>query len=129
MAGATIAPEFFTNAISTFVVDSDVGLGGVLGSLMFNVLGVAAVAGMSATNPVQLDWWPITRDCFLYVLSVSVLILFTWDGQITLTESTIMILLVAIYFLVLIFNKYIMHCMKWFMEINLNCCRVNSYGK
>ncbi|XP_031638472.1 sodium/potassium/calcium exchanger 3-like [Contarinia nasturtii] len=127
MATATIAPEFFTNVISTFVVDSEVGLGGVLGSLMFNVLGVAAFAGLAATNYVQLDWWPITRDCSLYALSVSVLILFTRDGQISFIESTIMISLVLIYFLVFLFNKHLMHCVKWFMEINLNLCRVTSY--
>lgn len=129
MAGATIAPEFFTNVISTLVIDSDVGLGSVLGSLMFNVLGVGAFAGMAATNYVQLDWWPITRDCMLYALSVLILILFTWDGQISLQESSIMISLVSIYLLVLLFNKPLMHCTTWIMEINLNCCRVNSYGK
>lgn len=129
MASSTIAPEFFTNVISTFVVESDVGLGGVLGSLMFNVLGVAAFAAMAVTDYVQLDWWPITRDCLLYAISVTVLILFTWDGQITLAESAVMVSLVLIYMLVLVFNKHLMYCMKWIMEVNLNCCKVNSYGK
>lgn len=57
MSIATIAPEFFTNIISSFVVDSDVGLGGILGSLMFNVLGVAAFAGMATKDFIQFDWW------------------------------------------------------------------------
>ncbi|XP_055302268.1 sodium/potassium/calcium exchanger 4-like [Sitodiplosis mosellana] len=127
MAISSISPEFFTNIISSFVVESDVGLGGVLGSLMFNVLGVAAFAGMAVTDYIQLDWWPITRDSLLYALSVFILIWFTWDGEITLLESTVMVSLVIIYILVLIFNRHLMHCMKWIMEINLNCCRVNSY--
>lgn len=129
MAISTIAPEFFTNVISSFVVESDVGLGGVLGSLMFNILGVAAFAGMAATDPIQMDWWPITRDCMLYALSVLVLISVSWDGQITLYESTVMVSLVLVYILVLVFNKHLMHAMKWIMEVNLNCCKVNSYGK
>lgn len=129
MASATIAPELFTNIISSFVVESDVGLGGVLGSLMFNVLGVGAFAGMAATHYVQLDWWPITRDCMLYAFSVCVLISVVWDGHVTLGESAVMVSLVSIYVVVLIFNKHLMHCMTWLMEINLNCCRVNSYGK
>lgn len=129
MAVSTIAPEFFANVISSFVAESDVGLGGVLGSLMFNVLGVAAFAGLAVRDYVKLDWWPITRDCMLYAFSVCVLILFTWDRQITLAESTIMVSLVSIYILVLIFNTRLMHCMKWIMEVNFNCCQANSYGK
>lgn len=46
------------------------------------------VSGMAVTDYVQLDWWPITRDCILYALSVFILICFTWDGKITLVEST-----------------------------------------
>lgn len=46
MASATIAPEFFTNVVSTFITKSNVGLGGVLGALLFNVLGVAATGGL-----------------------------------------------------------------------------------
>lgn len=34
---------------------------GVLGSLMFNVLGVTAFAGIAVTDYIQLDWWPLTR--------------------------------------------------------------------
>lgn len=129
MAIATIAPEFSTNIIASFVIDSDVGLGGILGSLLFNVLGVASFAGMATTNFIQLDWWPITRDSLLYAFSVLILICFTWDGQITLAESAAMMSLVSIYVLILLFNTHLMHCMKWVMEINLNCCQLNSYGK
>lgn len=129
MAVATIAPEFFANVLSSFVVQSDVGIGGVLGSLMFNVLGVGGCAGMATSHYVQLDWWPITRDCMLYAFSVCVLITVVWDSQVTLIESTVMVSLVSMYFLMLLFNKHLMHCMKWIMEINLNCCRVNSYGE
>ena len=48
MATATTTPEFFTNVISTFITESDVGLGTIVGSLMFNTLGVAAVASLAA---------------------------------------------------------------------------------
>lgn len=45
---ATTTPEFFTNVISTFIMDSDMGVGTIIGSLMFNTLGVAAVAGLAS---------------------------------------------------------------------------------
>lgn len=50
MATATTTPELFTNLISTFVIDSDLGVGTIIGSLMFNTLGVAAVAGMASIH-------------------------------------------------------------------------------
>lgn len=52
MATATTTPEFFTNVISTFITESDIGLGTIIGSLMFNTLGVAAVASL-ATRKVS----------------------------------------------------------------------------
>lgn len=48
MATATTTPELFTNVISTFITDSDLGIGTIIGSLMFNTLGVAAVASLAA---------------------------------------------------------------------------------
>lgn len=46
MATATAMPELFTNVISTFVTDSDMGVGTVIGSLMFNILGVTALSSI-----------------------------------------------------------------------------------
>lgn len=128
MALATIAPESLANIISTFVAESDVGMGGVLGSLLFNVLGVTACAGIATTSYMQLEWWPITRDSILYFGTLSLLVAFTWDDSITLIESTIMVSLVLVYFIVLIENKRIMHFATWLMKINLNCCKLSSYG-
>lgn len=71
----------------------------------------------------------MTRDCALYAFSVLILICFTWDGQISLAESAVMTSLVSIYLLVLLFNKHLMHYMKWVIEIKLNWCQSNSYGK
>lgn len=46
MATATSMPEFFTNTISTLILESDMGLGTIIGSLMFNTLGVAGLAAL-----------------------------------------------------------------------------------
>lgn len=128
MATATTAPEFFTNVISTFVTESDIGLGTIIGSLMFNTLGVAAVASLAVSKPVQLDWWPITRDSILYSLNILLLIVFAWDNVITLNETIVMVALFFVYFLVLFQNKRVRPAVKWFLEDYLNCCRVSSYG-
>lgn len=128
MATATTTPELFTNVISTFITESDIGLGTIIGSLMFNTLGVAAIASIAATKPVQLDWWPLTRDCILYSSNILLLVIFTWDGRVTLDETIIMVVLFVVYFIVLFQNKRVQPAIKWFLEEYLNCCRVSSYG-
>lgn len=50
MATATTMPEFFANIIATFITESDMGVGNVVGSLMFNMLIVAALIGFIDTN-------------------------------------------------------------------------------
>lgn len=50
MATATTMPEFFGNVIATFVTESDMGVGNVVGSLMFNMLVIAAIIGFVDTN-------------------------------------------------------------------------------
>lgn len=121
--------RFFTNVISTFITESDIGIGTIIGSLMFNTLGVAAVASFAAPKPVQLDWWPITRDCILYSSNIIILIVFAWDNQITLTETIIMVCLYFTYFIIIFQNKRVMPTVKWFLEEYMNCCRVRNYGE
>lgn len=128
MAVATTTPEFFTNVISTFT-ESDIGLGTIIGSLLFNTLGVAAVASLAASEPVQLDWWPITRDATIYSLNIILLLAFAWDNQVTLIETIIMVTMLFLYFVVIFQNKRIMPKVRWFFEDYLQCCRVSSYSK
>lgn len=49
MAIATSAPELFVNIIGTFLTQSDLGLGTVVGSSLFNTLGVASLGGLAAS--------------------------------------------------------------------------------
>lgn len=56
MSTATCTPELFTNLIGTFVADSDMGLGAVIGSLMFNILGVSAVASFATKKVRQIAY-------------------------------------------------------------------------
>lgn len=50
MSFATTSPELFVILISTFLTKSDIGIGAVVGSGMFNILGVATVGGLAATT-------------------------------------------------------------------------------
>ncbi|CRK88974.1 CLUMA_CG002559, isoform A [Clunio marinus] len=93
MATATTTPEFFNNTISIFIADSDMGLGAVVGSMLFNTLGVAASAAMFTKKPIQIDWWPITRDSILFSINLSILVIFAWDGVIMWWETCILVTL------------------------------------
>lgn len=48
MAAATSSPELFINSIGTFITKSDIGVGTVVGSAVFNVLAVPACCGLFA---------------------------------------------------------------------------------
>jgi Ca2+/Na+ antiporter len=63
MALATSAPELCVNVIGTFLTESDLGIGTVVGSAVFNTLGVAACGGLAATS-VSVTEKPI----YLYIL-------------------------------------------------------------
>lgn len=53
MATATCAPELFVNVIGTYLTESDLGIGTVVGSAVCNILGVTACAGLAASKVVH----------------------------------------------------------------------------
>ena len=95
MAAAVSSPELFMNFIGTFVTKGDIGVGTIVGSAVFNVLAVPACCGLFAANYFKLDWWPITRDCSMYLAAVLILVAILWDGQVWWYEA---LLLVVAYF-------------------------------
>lgn len=48
MSVATSCPELFTNLIATFYTGSNLGIGTIVGSSMFNSLGVASIGSLAA---------------------------------------------------------------------------------
>jgi Ca2+/Na+ antiporter len=54
MAIATSSPELFINIIATFVTQSDIGVGTIIGSAVFNILGVAACLGIAASKVISI---------------------------------------------------------------------------
>lgn len=55
LAAATSAPELFVAVVGTFVTEGDIGIGTIVGSSVFNLLGIAAVCGI---------FTGIVSDCF-----------------------------------------------------------------
>lgn len=129
MATATTMPELFTNVVSTFIAKSNMGIGTILGSLMFNTLGTAAVIAIVSKERVQLDWWQPTRDCFLLAINTSMLVFFSWDGKIFWWEALILIAFILLYYIVMFQNEKIKRFVKKYVEGSWNCCAQNVIGK
>lgn len=110
MAAGSSAPELFTS-LAGVTVDSDVGVGTIVGSAVFNILVIiamsAAFGSSGGKGAMQVDWRCIVRDSFHYGVSIVVLIIFLWDGRITWWESVILIALYFVYLLNMKFNQEI----------------------
>jgi solute carrier family 24 (sodium/potassium/calcium exchanger), member 4 len=128
MATATTIPEFFSNTISTFFADSDMGLNAIIGSTLFNTLGVAASASLFVPRPVQIDYWPITRDSMLFSLNIIALLIISWDGYVTWWETGILVFLYIFYWIIMFQNKRIVKIVKYYIEEKLMWCqRIKNY--
>ncbi|KAK0065451.1 sodium/potassium/calcium exchanger isoform X1 [Biomphalaria pfeifferi] len=122
MAVASSAPEFCTTVIGVFLAKNDVGVGTILGSSIFNLLVIIGVCAIFAGMPVQLTWYPLTRDTIFYTLSVTLLGFFMEDSLITWVEALTMISAYVLYFVTMFFNtkleKWCTHLMMAHHVVN-----------
>ncbi|XP_071101945.1 sodium/potassium/calcium exchanger 4-like [Haliotis cracherodii] len=109
MAAGSSAAEFFTSIIGVFIAKSDVGIGTIVGSAVFNLLFIIGVCGIFAGVVVQLTWWPVFRDTLFYLFSVLALIIVIQDGVVEWFEAMILLVMCIIYFVILAFNRKLEH--------------------
>ena len=96
--------------------------------MLFNTLGVAACASLFTKRPIQIDWWPITRDASIFAINVSVLVAMAWDGAIMWYETCILVAMYVLYFILMFQNPRIMRVMKKFVEERMMWCqRIKNY--
>merc|ERR1719195_587804 len=103
MAAGGSAPELFTSVIGVFIAFSDVGIGTIVGSAVFNILFVIGMCALFSKTVLHLTWWPLLRDCTFYSISLLTLIGFFVDNQIAWYEA---LGLLCIYFAYVLFMKY-----------------------
>jgi solute carrier family 24 (sodium/potassium/calcium exchanger), member 1 len=92
MAAGGSAPELFTSFIGTFISKSDVGLGTIVGSAVFNVLFVIGMCAIFSKELLHLTWWPLARDCTFYTVYLVMLAAFFANKEITMVEAIILFL-------------------------------------
>ena len=96
--------------------------------MLFNTLGVAAFGSLFTKSPIQIDWWPITRDSTIFAINVSVLVTMAWDGAIMWYETCILVSMYVLYFIFMFQNPRIMKVMKKFVEDRMMWCqRIKNY--
>ncbi|XP_047671658.1 sodium/potassium/calcium exchanger 2-like isoform X2 [Tachysurus fulvidraco] len=87
MAAGGSAPELFTSVIGVFISHSNVGIGTIVGSAVFNILFVIGMCALFSREILNLTWWPLFRDVSFYIIDLIMLIFFFLDNYITYLES------------------------------------------
>jgi len=113
VAGATLmaaggsAPELFTSFVGTFQ-QSDIGIGTIVGSAVFNVLFVIGCCSMLSKEVLTLTWWPLFRDCVYYAIGLLVLTLLVGvfgNGKVVWWEALILLIMYLGYVLLMWYNR------------------------
>jgi len=104
MAAGGSAPEFFTSVIGVFISESQVGVGTIIGSAVFNVLFVIGMCAVFSKELLTLTWWPLFRDVTFYSIGLAILIVSFLDQEVYWYEALIL------------FCWYLCYCL--FMKIN-----------
>lgn len=83
MAAGSSAPELATVVIGVFFAKDDIGISGVIGSAVFNIMFVISVCALCSGTVCQLNWWPLVRDCFFYCVSILVMLIVIFNDVIS----------------------------------------------
>ncbi len=98
MAMGSSAPELSIAFLALFKEGgshSDVGIGTIVGSAVFNILVITGISAIIRDARVTL--LSVVRDTVFYLISIAFLLYAFWDGEITLVESFLFIVLYAGY--------------------------------
>ncbi|XP_051992844.1 sodium/potassium/calcium exchanger 2-like isoform X3 [Xyrauchen texanus] len=122
MAAGGSAPELFTSVIGVFVSHSNVGIGTIVGSAVFNILFVIGMCALFSREILNLTWWPLFRDVSFYIIGLIMLIVFFLDNYITYVESISLLLCYATYVTFMKFNVTV----ETFIKSKLNMNQVDD---
>ncbi|XP_050491408.1 probable sodium/potassium/calcium exchanger CG1090 [Bombus huntii] len=104
MAAGSSAPELATVVIGVFFAKDDIGVSGVIGSAVFNIMFVISVCGLCTSTVSKLNWWPLCRDCFFYAVSILVMLGTIYNESISWMESLFMLFMYGVYCVALSYN-------------------------
>ena len=78
VAAGTSAPELATTVIAALRKESDIALGNVLGSNIYNIFFIGGVTGLVAPGPIPNSI--LTGDLYILLFAAIAAIVFSWTG-------------------------------------------------
>lgn len=124
MAAGGSAPELFTSLIGVFIAHSNVGIGTIVGSAVFNILFVIGMCALFSREVLHLTWWPLFRDVSFYILDLIMLIIFFLDNVIMWWESMMLVGGYTLYVIFMKFNVQIERAFKTQLHRHQNIVKV-----
>ncbi|KAM5258011.1 sodium/potassium/calcium exchanger 2 isoform 1-T1 [Hipposideros larvatus] len=118
MAAGGSAPELFTSLIGVFIAHSNVGIGTIVGSAVFNILFVIGMCALFSREILNLTWWPLFRDVSFYIVDLIMLIIFFLDNVIMWWESLLLLTAYFAYVIFMKFNVQVEKCVKQMINRN-----------
>ncbi|KAL6089986.1 hypothetical protein STEG23_008529, partial [Scotinomys teguina] len=119
MAAGSSAPELVTAFLGVFITQGDIGISTVLGSAIYNLLGICAACGLLSNMVSTLSCWPLFRDCAVYTVSVGAVFGIIFDNQVYWYEGALLLLIYGFYVVLLCFDTKIS---QYIMEKCSPCC-------
>ncbi|NWX57219.1 NCKX1 protein, partial [Promerops cafer] len=126
MAAGGSAPELFTSLIGVFISHSNVGIGTIVGSAVFNILFVIGTCALFSREILHLTWWPLFRDISFYIVDLLMLILFFLDSVIDWWESLLLLTAYATYVFTMKQNVFLEQWVKQELKKKLNAVQAAS---
>ncbi|XP_016338716.1 sodium/potassium/calcium exchanger 1-like isoform X2 [Sinocyclocheilus anshuiensis] len=124
MAAGGSAPELFTSLIGVFISHSNVGIGTIVGSAVFNILFVIGMCALFSREMLHLTWWPLFRDVSFYIIDLIMLIIFFLDNTIMWWESMMLVCSYATYVVFMKYNVQIEQAFKSQLRKHKNIVKV-----
>ncbi|XP_034077142.1 sodium/potassium/calcium exchanger 5 isoform X1 [Gymnodraco acuticeps] len=125
MAAGSSAPELVTAFLGVFVTKGDIGVSTIVGSAVYNLLGICAACGLLASMAGRLTCWPLFRDCLAYAISVSAVIAIISDNKVYWYDAACLLLVYGVYIVVLCFDLRIS---EFVLRKLSPCCTCLGHG-
>ncbi|XP_038139315.1 sodium/potassium/calcium exchanger 5 isoform X1 [Cyprinodon tularosa] len=129
MAAGSSAPELVTAFLGVFVTKGDIGISTIVGSAVYNLLGICAACGLLASMAGCLTCWPLFRDCLAYGISVAAVIGIITDNKVFWYEAASLLLVYGVYIVVLCFDLRISEFVLRKLSPCCTCLGSNSVEK
>ncbi|KAJ8340422.1 hypothetical protein SKAU_G00350550 [Synaphobranchus kaupii] len=114
MAAVSSGPELVTAFLGVFVTKGNIGVGRIVGSAVFNLLGICAACGLVTSGVGRLTCWPLFRDCVAYAISVAAVLLIISDDKVYWYDAAGLLLVYGLYIVTLCFDTHVhKYIVKW----------------